>query len=516
MIERLYLRELLSFKEVELEFDSGLIVFSGPSGAGKSILIQAILANFGIGNSEAKLCEIELLKLDSMQSDEFLLENPLVIRALRKERSRYYLNKQQISKRRLGEILTPYCSYLSVREHGVFESQYLLNMLDSVLITKNIDIKKLYEEFKKRYKIYHSKKDELKELQENKKRLIEKKEFIRFEINKIVDIEPKDGEYEELLLIKQRLSYLDRLQEAIQQASNIFDLEESVQEILNLMQKDSSYFTDAMNHLRADFEDIEALREELSEINIEDVLNRLETLSSLISRYGSIKEALEYKDLKEKELLSYEHIEQDCSNLESFVEKEENALIKLAKEISKYRHKLAKFLEDELHPILERLKLPDISFKFSESNLSNLGIERVDIILDGSKSSTLSGGEFNRLRLALMSVTLSSNSSKGGIIFLDEIDANVSGDESIAIAEMIEELAKSYQIFAISHQAHLSARANQHILVYKENNISIAKILDESERIKELARIVAGEEADKEVLNFVQKLRFTYTKKRRN
>jgi thiol:disulfide interchange protein DsbC len=42
LISRVYLKDCLSFEEVDLEFKSGLNIFTGPSGAGKSILMQAI------------------------------------------------------------------------------------------------------------------------------------------------------------------------------------------------------------------------------------------------------------------------------------------------------------------------------------------------------------------------------------------------------------------------------------------------------------------------------------------
>ena len=48
MITRLYIKNCLSFKEVDLEFNSGLNIFTGPSGAGKSILMREILASFGL------------------------------------------------------------------------------------------------------------------------------------------------------------------------------------------------------------------------------------------------------------------------------------------------------------------------------------------------------------------------------------------------------------------------------------------------------------------------------------
>jgi DNA repair protein RecN (Recombination protein N) len=133
-------------------------------------------------------------------------------------------------------------------------------------------------------------------------------------------------------------------------------------------------------------------------------------------------------------------------------------------------------------------------------------MDRVSIRLGENDVSVLSGGEFNRLRLALMSAS-SSREDDGGIIFLDEIDANVSGDESIAIADMIAHLSRNHQIFAISHQAHLSSQANQHIVVRKDAGKSVAYSLEEKERIREIARIISGEKADREALAFAEKLR---------
>jgi len=133
----------------------------------------------------------------------------------------------------------------------------------------------------------------------------------------------------------------------------------------------------------------------------------------------------------------------------------------------------------------------------------------VDVLLGDSSASTLSGGEFNRVRLALMAATMgeeTTGNTKEGVLILDEIDANVSGDESIAIAEMISKLASSYQIFAISHQPHLSAKADQHIVVTKEGGESRVEVLDRSERVQEIARIIAGEHPTSQALEFAKKL----------
>jgi DNA repair protein RecN (Recombination protein N) len=94
----------------------------------------------------------------------------------------------------------------------------------------------------------------------------------------------------------------------------------------------------------------------------------------------------------------------------------------------------------------------------------------------------------------------------GGVLILDEIDANVSGDESIAIANMIAKLSAVYQIFAISHQAHLASKAKQHLLVSKTKNRSRVTLLDKKGQITEIARIVGGEKPNAEAISFSEKL----------
>ncbi|MBN2870902.1 MAG: AAA family ATPase, partial [Campylobacterales bacterium] len=54
MIERFYLKEFLTFKEAEMEFHPGLVVFTGPSGSGKSILMRSILSSVGLDNVDAQ------------------------------------------------------------------------------------------------------------------------------------------------------------------------------------------------------------------------------------------------------------------------------------------------------------------------------------------------------------------------------------------------------------------------------------------------------------------------------
>ena len=506
-IRRLYLKELLSFDESELEFDPGLVVLTGPSGAGKSVLIQSVLSQFGYGSSEAKLCEVTMAKPPRMESEAYKLDEELVIRSIKKDRTRFYLNEQNISKKSLRGLFGETIRYLSVRDRGGFESDTLLELLDRSRRAHDRSYRKLLKEYRKRFAYYRSKELELEKIREDEAKLAELIEFTTYEIEKIKAIDPKVGEDEELMHIKQQLSRIDKIDDALQRAETIFASEERVYDLFRLLDREGSYFSDAMNQLRADFDEARSLADELSEIDVEEVLDRLEKISGLKKRYGSISEALLYLERKEQELAGYETIEQDKSTLESFLALEYSELTILAQRISQARREESESVETELARYLAELKLPAATFHFDREKLGESGMDRIDLLIGDSSTSTLSGGEFNRLRLALLVVAMEGKNEESGVIILDEIDANVSGDESIAIASMIAKLSKAYQIFAISHQAHLSAQADQHILVSKEGNVSQARILDEEERIAEIARIIGGEKSADEAVAFARKLR---------
>jgi DNA repair protein RecN (Recombination protein N) len=507
LIERLYFRELVTFDTVELEFDKGLVVFTGPSGAGKSVLMSTILSSFGYSTQgAAALCEITLKKPASLGSELYALEDEVTIKTLKKEKLRYFIEGQNISKKLLAEMFAPYVQYLSVRDKSGFESDTLITMIDRSLLSTNKRYKKLQKEYSKRYKNYKEKAKELAKIKVDESKLAELIEFATYEIEKIEKINPKVGEEMELMQVKQQLSRIDKIKAALGSAMDIFSAESAVEEVYRLLDKDASVFIDAMNQVRADFEETEHLAAELEELDVEQILDRLSDITALQQRYGSIEEALDYKESKAKELAGYQNIEQDKSMLESFLHMEYNELFILSQQISKSRKSEAKRLEKIIKGYLETLKLPALNFDFSLSELSENGSDSIDVRLGDSKTSTLSGGEFNRVRLALMASTIQEGVGQG-VLILDEIDANVSGDESIAIATMITKLSTVYQVFAISHQPHLSAQADQHIVVTKDGKKSEVIELSDEGRIDEISRIIAGENPTKEAIDFAKKLR---------
>jgi DNA repair protein RecN (Recombination protein N) len=505
MIERFYLKEFLTFKEADLEFHPGLVVFTGPSGSGKSILMRSILASVGLDNVEANICESSV----AWDIDEELygLQNePLnIFRHVKKDKTRYFINNQSTSKSSMESISSRYLRHLSLKDYSDFEPSSLLNLIDSRIGVKSPEHLAILEKHKHNYFEYKSLSDQLKVIVEQEKNLSDLKEFAQFEINKIDAIKPRIGEDEELNQIKKQLSKKEKIETAISGAQSIFSYESSVSSALGLLEADSAFFDDAMNELRNVFESASERLEELEEVSIESVLDRIEQISELKRRYGGVEEALHYRDQKMSELESYETIEHSKDDLIKKIESQKSALDQSAAILSAQRHNILTETVNALNTYLGMLYLREAALELEISALSATGCDKVVLGLAGTKLDKLSSGEFNRLRLALLAMGVESMQGNGGVLMLDEIDANLSGEESMSVAKVLRHLSTRYQIFVISHQPQLTSMGQQHFLIYKDNESRVRELNDE-ERIEEIARIISGERVSDEARGFARDL----------
>ena len=507
MIRRVYLKDCLSFNEVDLEFKNGLNIFTGPSGAGKSILMQAILSLFALADVKAKLGEVELdnLKFDD-ESYDINSDDDIVIKSIKKDKVRYFLNNQSISKKNLNEFSKKLIKHLNLKDTSEFDSLKLIDFLDKLTSKNKKEFKELKDTFDNLYIEFQIIKKELKKILEDENKLEDLKEFAKFEISKIEQINPSIDEYEELNLIKKRLSKKEKIEIAIKKASGIMEFNHNVTSALELMEVNSSFFDEAMNELNNVFEKFNDSLYELEDINIENVLDRIEKLSALQKRFGSIEECLKYKEQKKIELESYENIFFQKEKLEKRYKIINEKLLELSQEISQYRKETSLILEDKINEYLKFLYLSNAKILFEEKELDSCGIDNILFELNGVTLETISSGEYNRLRLALLTSMSEFDIVDNGILFLDEIDANLSGKESDAISKVLIKLSNSYQIFAISHQPQLTSSANQHFLVDKNSGNSSVKLLNNNERIREIARMISGEDITNEAIDFAKNL----------
>jgi DNA repair protein RecN (Recombination protein N) len=507
VISRIYLKDCLSFDEVDLEFENGLNIFTGPSGAGKSILMQAILSLFSLSDVKANLGEV--LLSESKLSDELFDINEyddIVIKTIKKDKVRFFINNQSISKKNLNSFSSRLIKHLNLKDTSDFESVKLINFLDRLTIIKNSDFKDTKEKFDSLYSQLQITKKELQKISEDESKLEDLKAFAKFEIEKIELINPSIDEYEELNILKKRMTKKEKIEEAIKKASGILEFNNSVSSVLELLEEDSTFFDEAMNELNNIFEKFNDSLSELEDLDIENLLDRIEKLSSLQKRFGSISQALEYKEQKKSELESYENISFEKSKLEKRYEQLLLELDILSKEISSFRKESALILEEKINIYLESLYLSNAKIIIKNKQLDINGIDEVFFELNSVDLSTISSGEYNRLRLALLTSMSEFDIVDNGVLFLDEIDANLSGKESDAISKVLVKLSSSYQIFAISHQPQLTSSAHQHYFVDKQNLISSVKLLSKDERVNEIARMISGEKVTTQAIQFAKDL----------
>ena len=507
MITRVYLKDCLSFEEVDLEFKNGLNIFTGPSGAGKSILMQAILSLFALTDVKANLGEV-LLNNSKINDEAYDLsfDDDIIIKSIKKDKVRYFLNNQSVSKKNLNDFSFKLIKHLNLKDTSEFDSLKLIDFLDRLTLKNNNKFEAIKINFNSLYRKLIEVKKELEKIYSDENRLEDLKEFAKFEINKIEQINPSIDEYEELNILKKRLSKKEKIELAIKKASGIIEFNHNVTQALELMEVDTSFFDEAMNELTNIFENFNDSLHELEDINIENVLDRIEKLSALQKRFGSIEECLKYKEEKKIELESYENISFQKEKLEKQSESLTNQINDIVKKISIFRKETALILERKINEYLRFLYLSNAKISFNEKNLDSSGIDEIIFELNGVSLETISSGEYNRLRLALLTSMSEFDIVDNGILFLDEIDANLSGKESEAISKVLKQLSQSYQIFAISHQPQLTSSANQHFLVDKNNKKSFVRLLNKEERIIEIARMISGEKVTLEALEFAKNL----------
>ncbi|ENU2325779.1 AAA family ATPase [Campylobacter upsaliensis] len=504
MISRILMKENLGFKEANLKLSEGLTVFSGLSGAGKSVLFKGILAAFGFGESEAKFVELELDDKLDLESFGIESESENVFKMLKEKSTKYFINNQSIAKKSLQSLSKSFIKYLSVKDNNEFSNEKFLTLLDALESAKNPKFNETKEKFEQIFKEYNENSLKLNRVLEEERRIEELKELAQTHIEKISKINPKSGEYEELLKLKKRLSKRDKIEEAWNKVGGIFEYEKAVLDALNLSEVDANFFSECFNELR-----IIAENQKMEELDfdIEALLDRISDLSYLIKRYESIEGALETLKLKKKELEHYENLSFEKKELELLNRDLKEKLEKKAHILSEARVRNLGVLEDFLNDYLAKLYMKNLKLDCVQNDEINLfGKDEIKLSVSETKLKNLSSGELNRLRLAFIATECKILNSGRGIIFLDEIDANLSGKEAMSIAKVLDELSRFYQIFAISHLPQLSSKAHNHFLVEKNGKQSYVKKLEKEERIKELARMVSGEQISDEALQFARTL----------
>jgi DNA repair protein RecN (Recombination protein N) len=95
-------------------------------------------------------------------------------------------------------------------------------------------------------------------------------------------------------------------------------------------------------------------------------------------------------------------------------------------------------------------------------------------------------------------------------IIFDEVDAGVSGEIAEKVGLIMKSMAANMQVINITHLPQVAAKGDYHYLVYKydkqKESITDIRLLDQEERVLELAKMLSGEELTEAAISNAREL----------
>jgi DNA repair protein RecN (Recombination protein N) len=246
-----------------------------------------------------------------------------------------------------------------------------------------------------------------------------------------------------------------------------------------------------------------------------EIEDRRAALAKLVRKYApSVDEVLVWA---ENARVRFDELQDDSTRIETLdaeVARAEAELTKRAAAISKIRAKAAKDLSARVSAELKALAMADATLVINleaAGHLGPYGADEISFLLrphSGAPARPLgkgaSGGELSRVMLAI-EVVLAAVDPVPTFVF-DEVDAGVGGRAAVEIGRRLAMLARHVQVLVVTHLPQVAAFADQHIRVTKTSvrgsdggtatgfTSSDVQLLDEPERVRELARMLAGQE----------------------
>jgi DNA repair protein RecN (Recombination protein N) len=306
---------------------------------------------------------------------------------------------------------------------------------------------------------------------------------------------------------------------------NLKDIKTSLQKIATYA-PDYNSLLERVSSLVIEFDDITEELDRCSDKLINDpeqldlINQKLQLIYNLQKKHqvDSVEGLLEIQTGLEQAISDLSNLESDIEKLTLAIKDKSIILDELALAIHTNRIVAIPVLSDKLIAILDTLGMPnvrfDIQLKQGETYLQN-GKDELQFLFAANKGTDFgllrkvaSGGEMSRIMLAVKAIL--AHYSKLPTLIFDEIDTGVSGEIAIKMGEIMEDMSKTMQIFAITHLPQIAAKGNVHFKVFKstvgEDTQSELKLLSDDERVVEIAQMLSGTVVSDSALNHAKAL----------
>lgn len=549
MLAEIAISNLGVIRHASAELAPGLTVLTGETGAGKTMVVTGLRLLTGgradasrvrTGAQEAVVegaLSIADLPESTLSAVHAIAEGAgagpdengeyVVSRAVKATgRSSAHLGGRKVPAATLGDLaghlLTIHGQNDQLRLLAPEQQLAALDRFDPAIAQKLSSYRDVYVQWREASK-------DLKDRTEKRLELAQEMDRLRFAIEEIDAVAPVDGEDADLVATINRLQDVDALREAAQTALVAIDGAEAVGGY-------SAEAEEAASDLvgRAQAALVGASDEELRELGVrlgevagvladvsaelgsftadlptdpdelERLLQRQQELKGLTRKYApDIAGVLAWREKAGKRLSKIDTSEEAIDELKRRVADLEAELKKRAAALTKARNKAATNLGEAVTEELHGLAMPkaQLRVELAEAKFGRDGADAVEITLAPNSAlepkplaTSASGGELSRVMLALEVIL--SESSAGGTLVFDEVDAGVGGRAAVEIGRRLARLALRHQVIVVTHLPQVAAYANTHLHVSKDVGdeavtSGVGNLTDE-QRIEELARMMAG------------------------
>ncbi len=552
MLNQIAIYNFIFIEEEVIQLSKGLNVISGETGAGKSIFLGALNTTLGerisidfIQPGKNFLKVISTFDLKPLSNIKQKVEKLLKIKIKNHQLSlRREMNREGKSKCFINDHLTniktlKQIAYNLIDIHAQHQNQRLFNINAHIeLYDKFLNLDNLNKIFQKNYQDYKLINYQIEAIQKKEKKIQEEKELLLFNIKELEGNLISEEEYnsfkDQLKKLEQKENFDQILQEnyfvlkneilpkLYKQKNSIEALNTSNEKLKNL----KTQYLQAIDLL----EEIENQEEKKfshtldnQSLSIDQLNNKLAKAESLRRKYAlSLLELQKKLEESKKKLLFLEdsHIEKEKFEKEKI--KLENEVFSLAQELHKRRKNGKDTFEKKIQEEISFLGMTTsklaIDLNSHEANepkpiLNENGIDYIEFLYQAAPEAPFrrlkeiaSGGEISRIMLSLKS--LLNEKEDIPVMIFDEIDAGIGGATALHIGNKLSNISHYRQVLVITHLAQIAKFANTHFKISKktENNKTNTNIniLDENQKIIEIARMLTGKEFDEKSKQMAQ------------
>ena len=547
MLVHLTIRNYALIRHLELKPSPSLNAITGETGAGKSIILGAL--GLLLGNradskvllDEKEKCITEgTFNLSGYNLEDIFNELELDYQEetiIRREispggKSRAFINDTPVNLdvlKKIGYRLMDIHSQHETLELG--EQTFQLRLID--LYAGN---EKSVKAYLTAWNNWHEAAIEQKSLEDEAIRLKQEADFIRFQFNELSQaaLNPEVDEHlenqvkisENAELIKTRFhEIIQALREGDYSARQ--SLSQSRSALSNLTSISPVYgkLFDRLESIRLELDDlIQEIENEADQIGFDPEQARIarERLDLIFQlerkhRVNSISELVEIKEKLEHQVTRTDQLEETLIKAKDRVEKFRIKRDDFATELSKTRKAVIKSIEKEAIILLKELGIPDAQVIIEHKNVqaNATGTDSVNILFSANKgipprplAEAASGGEFSRLMFVVKYIMAEKTAMP--TLIMDEIDSGVSGEIALKLGNLMRKMSIGHQLIAITHLPQIAAKAKAHFVVYKDNQDkrtnSQIRLLNENERVSEIARIISGSNPPASALQYAREL----------